>query len=432
MSGKVHAEVQVISKSSFTPVRSGLLAGSQETQLVSQPPLIQAKLTINQPNDRYEQEADRIADLVMRMPEPRLQRQVEPEEEEEKEPVQAKLVDGAQVQRQEEEEEEEEEPIMAKKTGGQTSQAGPDLGAQIRSLRGGGRPLPQSTRNFYELRFGYDFSQVRVYTGSKAAEAAREVNAQAFTIGRNVVFGAGQYAPDTASGKRLLAHELTHVIQQSPTNHTTPITTKPILRKRFFRESPLGINRINPHSGSLTNLQRQVKVHVNLYRPQRVKLWRRGESDLVYTVSAGTTTAALISRVPYQIEVRRGTERVGSWGLQYFSIFNRARQIGFHSNESYPLRSTLCNEGRELRSRGRRGPRVTRLLNYCIPRSRLHDRARWTLIVDGTPRSHGCVRMQHSDAQELYNETNIGTEVYVYDSAHWLLPKWPKPERETR
>jgi hypothetical protein len=392
------------------------------------PPHVQAKLTVGEPDNKYEREADRVADLVMRMPEPGCP-ECEEEETLQTRPVASQIT--PLVQRQVEEEEEEEEPIQAKQTGGQTLQVSPGLGEQIRSLRGGGRPLPQSTRNFYELRFGYDFSQVRVYSGSKAAETAREVNAQAFTIGQNVVFGAGHYAPDTASGKRLLAHELTHVLQQSPTNHNTPIT-KTILREPFFRESPLQINRISPQSGSLTNLQRQVQVHVNLHRPQGVKLWRREESDLVYTVSAGTATAALISRAPYQIEVRRDTARVGSWGLQYFSIFNRDRQIGFHSNECYPLRSTLCNEGRELRSRGRRGSRVRNLLGYCTPPSRLNDRDRWILIVDGTPRSHGCVRMQHSDAQELYNETSIGTQVYVYDSAHWLLPKWPRPGKETR
>jgi hypothetical protein len=67
-----------------------------------------------------------------------------------------------------------------------------------------------------EPRFGTDFSAVRVHTDSNAQSLARSVNAQAFTVGNDVVFGAGQYAPESDSGKRLLAHELTHVIQQSP------------------------------------------------------------------------------------------------------------------------------------------------------------------------------------------------------------------------
>jgi len=253
---------------SFAPVRAGLLqrkrtlsgtpgptgkfAASHGQRLVSQPPLIQPKLTINQPNDRYEQEADRVADLVMRMPEPRMQRQVEPEEEEEEEtlqakplaaqitpliqrqvepeeeeeePVQAKLADGAWVQRQEEEPEEEgeEEPVQAKQAGGQTPQASPGLGAQIRFLRGGGQLLSQSTRDFFEPRFGHDFSQVRIHTDTRAVELARALNAQAFTLGRNVVFGAGQYAPRTTKGKRLLAHELTHAVQQRQGNASAQV-----------------------------------------------------------------------------------------------------------------------------------------------------------------------------------------------------------------
>lgn len=81
-------------------------------------------------------------------------------------------------------------------------------------LGSAGRPLDASARSFMEPRFGHDFSGVRVHTDGRAAESARSVNALAYTVGRNVVFGAGRYAPHTASGKMLLAHELTHVVQQ--------------------------------------------------------------------------------------------------------------------------------------------------------------------------------------------------------------------------
>ncbi len=81
-------------------------------------------------------------------------------------------------------------------------------------LRSPGQPLDAATRAFMEPNFGRDFSQVRVHTDAKAAESARAVNALAYTVGKDVVFGAGQYALGTAAGKRLLAHELTHVVQQ--------------------------------------------------------------------------------------------------------------------------------------------------------------------------------------------------------------------------
>ncbi|GAC1625097.1 MAG: hypothetical protein NVS4B9_16590 [Ktedonobacteraceae bacterium] len=84
-------------------------------------------------------------------------------------------------------------------------------------LNSSGQPLDESTRTFMEPRFSLDFSQVRVHTDERAVESARSVNALAYTVGRNIVFGAGQYAPGTAAGKSLLAHELTHVVQQDNT-----------------------------------------------------------------------------------------------------------------------------------------------------------------------------------------------------------------------
>ncbi len=81
-------------------------------------------------------------------------------------------------------------------------------------LRSPGQPLDAAARAFFEPRLGHDFSKVRVHTDAEAAESARAVNALAYTVGRDVVFGTGQYMPATAEGKRLLAHELTHVVQQ--------------------------------------------------------------------------------------------------------------------------------------------------------------------------------------------------------------------------
>ena len=84
-----------------------------------------------------------------------------------------------------------------------------------RVLASSGRPLEPALRQDMEQRFGYDFSQVRVHSGAAAEQSARDVNAKAYTVGRNVVFGAGWFAPETHEGRRLIAHELTHVVQQS-------------------------------------------------------------------------------------------------------------------------------------------------------------------------------------------------------------------------
>ncbi|MFL6196538.1 MAG: DUF4157 domain-containing protein, partial [Thermoanaerobaculia bacterium] len=84
-------------------------------------------------------------------------------------------------------------------------------------LRSSAPPLDAGTRGFMEPRFGQDFSQVRIHTDVRAAASAQAVGALAYTVGRNVVFGSGQYAPETPRGRELLAHELTHVVQQSGT-----------------------------------------------------------------------------------------------------------------------------------------------------------------------------------------------------------------------
>lgn len=195
--------------------------GNQAVQRLMASGAIQAKLKIGQPNDTYEQEADRVADQVMRMAEPGIQRQSTCPEcmEEEEELIQTKpLAEQITplVQRQiAPEEEEEEELIQTKGEDGTTPQAASGMESRIQSLKSGGQSLPESTRSFFEPRFGADFSRVRVHDGAEAAYAARSVNAKAFTTGKHMIFGTGQYSPQTHGGRRLLAHELTHVVQNS-------------------------------------------------------------------------------------------------------------------------------------------------------------------------------------------------------------------------
>jgi len=190
--------------------------GNHAVQRLIKSGTLQAKLKIGQPWDVYEQEADRVADAVMQMPEPGVQRQVEPEEEEE-EMLQAKpLAEEITplVQRQIEPEEEEEE-IQPKSLAGTSPEVTPEMGRDIQSIKGTGQPLSVSERAFFEPRFGADFDDVRVHSDAQAAHVAQSVNARAFTLGHDVVFGAGQYSPATSSGRKLLAHELTHVVQQT-------------------------------------------------------------------------------------------------------------------------------------------------------------------------------------------------------------------------
>ena len=157
--------------------------------LAMRPGGVQAKLTVSQPGDPFEQEADRVADRVMRMEAP-------------SETIQRKC-DGC----------EEEEQLQRKETGGEAVESTPSVVHD--SLTSPGAPLDLTTRTYMEQRFGHDFDHVRVHTGSRADTAARQINSLAFTLGNDVVFRDGQYAPHSNDGRRLLAHELTHVVQQS-------------------------------------------------------------------------------------------------------------------------------------------------------------------------------------------------------------------------
>lgn len=145
-------------------------------------PALQKKLSISASNDPLEQEADRVAEQVLAAP---------------ANPV----VSGAT-------------PSIQRYTGQSNEGADTAPASVDRVLASSGRPLEPALRQDMEQRFGHDFSRVRVHSGDAAEQSARDVNANAYTVGHNIVFGAGQFAPGTHEGLRLLAHELTHTIQQ--------------------------------------------------------------------------------------------------------------------------------------------------------------------------------------------------------------------------
>jgi hypothetical protein len=135
--------------------------------------------TVSNPGDRSEHGADRLADQVLRQPDPESTA---------------------------------------------TLPAARQPPADTPSWPGAGRELPPATRKFFEPRFGFDFSRLRIHTDAEAARSARAMNAHAFTIGRDIVFGAGRFAPHTSAGQRLLAHELAHVVQ--------PAASRPVIQRQ--------------------------------------------------------------------------------------------------------------------------------------------------------------------------------------------------------
>ena len=213
--------------------------------------VVQPSLKVGKPGDKYEQEANAVADQVVMSPntsEPALgmspsspgtfQMQVEEEEEslqmmplasqssflqlsameEEEETVQLQPESNFSIQRLEE----EKESIQLSPDGGMT--ASPTISSQITTSKGSGQNLPAPVRANLESRMGADFSNVKVHTDSKAAQMSNALGAQAFTHGNDIYFNEGKYQPESSEGKHLLAHELTHTVQQG----AAPIQRMPI------------------------------------------------------------------------------------------------------------------------------------------------------------------------------------------------------------
>jgi Domain of unknown function (DUF4157) len=204
MTTQTHNQTNAPKTLAFTPVQGGLLqrkcaacgnhtvAGEECTDCKKKKLMgLQTKLTINEPGDRYEQEADRIADQVMAKPA------------------------HSTISRS---------PLNIQRFSGEPSGQGNEVPESVHQvLASSGRPLEPHLRQDMEGRFGYDFSKVRVHTGSSAERSAREVKAQAYTVENNVVFGKGRFQPNSSAGKRLIAHELTHVVQQGAISGIKPL-----------------------------------------------------------------------------------------------------------------------------------------------------------------------------------------------------------------
>lgn len=181
---------------------------------------IQAKLTIGAPGDKYEQEADRVAAQVVnqinapvaQQPSQNLQREETSEEDE-----LMMMFETTNIQREampEEEEELQMKPMVQLQAGAGSMTATPDLESSIQQARSGGHSLADNIKEPMEQAFGADFSGVKVHTDTQADQLNQSVQARAFTTGLDVFFRQGEYNPENRGGQELIAHELTHVVQQ--------------------------------------------------------------------------------------------------------------------------------------------------------------------------------------------------------------------------
>lgn len=256
------------STSTFTPVPSGLLQrkcacggtpgmDGECEECRAKRLRVQPKLAISQSDDIYEREADRIADEIVRAdtnglgvsqaqslsysalkPSVSVQRQDEEvvEEGESTEQNIDEVSNDTDLLG-----DEDEDSIVADETGRPKLEAGvvsPSSSASV-SLRiplGVGRPMDLNVRNFMEQRFGHDFNRVRIHTDEQAVSSARHLRAHAYTVGSNIYFNEERYNPNDREGLRLLAHELTHVVQQTGYHPSKPFTEYQVQRKEATQE----------------------------------------------------------------------------------------------------------------------------------------------------------------------------------------------------
>ena len=250
---------------------------------------VQPKLKINEPGDKYEQEADKVADQIMRMP----LKMIASSSGDEKKPnginlgremvqrkcsacgkthksdehdhlppvmpmvcpkcsrqkdkqIQTKRITSTIQRPMELLDEGESGTIQTKRNTDSAPAVTPEINADIRSIEGGGQPMSKSDRSFFEPRFGVDFSGIRIHNDARSAQLAKSIDARAFTLGNNIVFGSGEYSSNSSS-RKLMAHELTHTLQQGGQSFGNNTSAVPNIQRQggtvggFFRNIGRGI-----------------------------------------------------------------------------------------------------------------------------------------------------------------------------------------------
>lgn len=264
---------------------------------------IQPKLEVGRPDDKYEREADRVADVVLRMAGP-TDAKTGKEEHSFDQPMSQLPTSGEHrfplVPRWNRENEEQRK---GEDTRPHSPATDGDWQRELQSLQGGGRPISETTRAFFEPRFGYDFDDVRVHSGEQAAALASAVGALAFASGRDIVLGDEAPGEGTPAETRLLAHELTHVIQQGAapplagTHHTefAPPTGQLVQRQVIAEEEPRPTATI-PEGGQ--PVDRVGIVNWDGNTPLRLRSSRTTEADNIVSRLQFNTHVQVIKQFP--------------------------------------------------------------------------------------------------------------------------------------
>lgn len=315
---------------------------------------IQTKLVITESGDEYEQEADRIADEVTRTRRPQTQRSCACGEE----CPDCRTDAPRQAVRR----------LQNTRDGAQT--APPIVHSVLQAL---GQPLDTEARKFMESRFGHDFSSVRVHNDTQAAESTRGLHALGYTVGRHIIFGAGQYSPRTPAGRRLLAHELTHVLQQE-----APPSLPAVSEQRPAEAQSRGAQVVQCQrpGGQRPSNSRRILVdsdNQNLYAYEN--------NTPVYNfncVTGDSENRTSCGRFNVFRKEQIYRSRQYNAQMNYAMFFHRGQAI--HESHAVGVSSFVRS---------------------------------WVPFSDRLLGSHGCVRLASSDAQTLFNWTPMGTPVQV-------------------
>ncbi|OPY16869.1 MAG: hypothetical protein A4E70_02075 [Syntrophus sp. PtaU1.Bin005] len=299
------------------------------------------RLVVGATRDVFEREADRVADEMMRIPPgaalsgPIIHDDVA---------VRAMPAGETEPFDGELPEEEEEQLVSLKAEEGGEVPLSDELTDRVRSLEGGGDPLGEGERAFFEPRFGADFSQVRVHTGSAAGETARLLNAQAFTLGADIAFGAGRYSPGTEEGRRLLAHELTHVVQQGGSTASRDLVAMmqdSSAAQTLYRQVPPPEAAPAPPATVTININRQFETEQSTQGELQVGTQTLRALELPDRENASTNDSATAGRIPagtYQAHVR--TDGPLGWRLELEGVPGRGN-IQIHAGNT-PEDTTGC------------------------------------------------------------------------------------------
>ncbi len=270
-------------------------------------------------------------------------------------------------------------------------------------LHSPGQPLDTATRAVMEPHFRYDFSKVRVHTDKRAIDSAQSVNALAYTVGQNVVFGMGQYKPETNEGRRLLAHELTHVVQQRPhSSMPGSLGSRNTLQEREATDMSSTFSQTQSERARATTV-----------------------APLLQRQEQGFKFREPLSRPEPHITLR-DRSRVGKHINAIFVNLDTPQNVRLFWDDWYPTPAIECSTGRGrccpdpcaypknmvdgsnctptgvfkvIDKQRRTGSGLNFFVHFARKDIALHEYS----PVDGTPLSHGCVRLHRSDAMTIYH-----------------------------